>query len=185
MKNQLLILAILLIITSCIPVKTAPEIENHRITTARKFKRKLPKVTSFIFNDPKDEDEFYDYLNAKFELNHINVGINTPFELNSKTYYLSFSETERETKTVNLPFIIADAKRESNGNSKLFEDSYTTRKGKWYILLTVYDSELTNCLNENYLTRNEITQYLEALRKEYISTQNYLELKFKKNPDLN
>jgi len=38
MKNQLLILAIFLIITLCIPIKIAQEIENHEVTTARKFK---------------------------------------------------------------------------------------------------------------------------------------------------
>ena len=180
MKNHLLIFAIALFTSSCVPISIAPEINNHKIVVAKKFKRKLPKVTSFIFNDPKDDGEFYDYLNAKFDLKSLNVGANIPFTLNNKTYYLSYSETERETKTVNLGLAAIDAKRESNGNSRLFEDSYTSRKGKWYILLTVYDDDLTNCLKEGYPNRNKVISYLESLRKEYLRTQNYLELKFKK-----
>ena len=180
MKNQLLILVILLLTSSCFPVKIAPNIENHKITTAKKFKRKLPKETSFIFNDPKDDGEFYNYLNAKYSLDHVNVGANTPFKIDNKTYYLSYRETERETKTVNLALAAIDAKRESNGNSRLFEDNYSKRVGKWYILLTVYDGALKNCLKPEHPSNKEVINYLEALRKEYLRTQNYLELQFKK-----
>ncbi|WP_034059034.1 hypothetical protein [Lacinutrix jangbogonensis] len=180
MKNHLVIFVLALLISSCIPVKIAPDIENYKIVVAKKFKRKLPKTTSFVFNDPKDDGAFYDYLNAKFDLKHIDVGANIPFKLHNKTYYLSYSETERETKTVNLPFVIIDAKRESSGNSKLFEDNYTARKGKWYILLTVYDDNLKNCLKPEYSNSNKVITHLEALRKEYLRTQNYLELQFKK-----
>lgn len=180
MKNYLSIFALVLFTLSCIPVKIAPEIENHKIVVAKKFKRKLPKVTMFVFNDPKDDGEFYDYLNAKFNLNHLDVGANTPFKLDNKTYYLSYSEVERETETVNLPFVIIDAKRDSNGNSRLFENNYSTRTGKWYILLTVYNDALKNCLKENYPNKENVVLYLESLRKEYLTTQNYLELQFKK-----
>lgn len=180
MKNALLVSVIFLIISSCIPVKIAPEIATHKITSARKFKRKLPKTTSFIFNDPKDDGEFYDYLNAKYNLKHINVGANTPFKLNNKIYYLSYSVTERETETVNLPFVIIDAKRDTSGNSRLFDNNYSKRKGKWYILLTVYDDDLKNCLKEDYVNSKKVILYLESLRKEYLRTQNYQGLVFKK-----
>ena len=181
MKNTLLLFVILLFTSSCFPVKIAPDIEKHKIVVAKKFKRKLPKVTSFVFNDPKNDGDFYNYLNAKFDLKHIDVGANIPFTLNNNTtYYLSYSETERETKTINLGLAAIDAKRESNGNSRLFEDSYSTRTGKWYILLTVYDNDLNNCLKEDYINRTKVVAYLESLRKEYLRTQNYLELQFKK-----
>ena len=133
-----------------------------------------------MFNDPKDDGEFYDYIKAKFNLTHINVGANNAFIVNNKTYYLSYLETERETKTINLPLAVIDAKRESNGNTRLFENNYSTRQGQWYILLNVYNSDLKNCLDIDYKNREAIINYLEALRKEYLRTQNYLELQFKK-----
>ncbi|AUC81313.1 hypothetical protein [Lacinutrix sp. Bg11-31] len=180
MKNVLIILAILLFTTSCFPVKIAPNIETHKITTAKKFKRKLPKEASFIFNDPKNAGEFYDYLNAKYNLDHVNVGANTPFNIGNETYYLSYREAERETKTINLALAAIDAKRESNGNSRLFEDDYSKRVGIWYILLTVYDDDFNNCLKPEYTNNKKVVLYLEAIRKEYLRTQNYLELQFKK-----
>ncbi|MEJ6791392.1 MAG: hypothetical protein QNK89_01275 [Lacinutrix sp.] len=180
MKKYLFLLVLLLLNSSCIPVKIAPEIETHKIVVAKKFKRKLPKTTAFVFNDPIDAGEFYDYLNARYNLSHLDVGANTPFKIDNTTYYLSYSETERETQTINLPFVIIDAKRDANGNSRLFEDNYSKRTGKWYILLTVYNDDLKNCLKENYPEKEKVVLYLESLRKEYLTTQNYLELQFKK-----
>ena len=64
---------------------------------AKKNKRKLPRETSYIFEDPKDAYHFYDYINAKFRLNHLNVGMNTPFVIGGKTYYLTYNEAETTT----------------------------------------------------------------------------------------
>lgn len=180
MKHIYLIFLLFLIISSCIPVKIAPQIEDYKITTAKKFKRKLPKQASFIFNDPKDSGEFYDYVNNKYDLNDKDVGYNVPFEIDKKTYYLTYVETERQTKTINLPLVIADAKRESNGNTKLFEDSYTNRTGKWYIILTVFDDDLNNCLKDDYVNKEKVTSYLKSIKDEYLTTYNYQKLLFKK-----
>lgn len=57
---------------------------------------------SFIFKDPKDTDEFYQYINKKFRLNNINVGLNIPFQLDGQTLYLSNYEAKREDKTYNI-----------------------------------------------------------------------------------
>ena len=52
---------------SCIPVKIAPRFKNedYKIMQAKKFQRKMPRETSFIFKDPKDAGEFYNYINKK------------------------------------------------------------------------------------------------------------------------
>lgn len=180
--KRLFILVVVITFSSCIPTKIAPRFkaQDYKIMKAKKFQRKLPRETSFIFKDPKDADEFYNYINKKYNLNHDNVGLNTPFQFKGNTYYLSYSEVERIDETLNLPLVIIDGKRKQNGNSALFDDSYTTRKGHWYIIITVYDENLSNCLLDKYPKRLEIIEYLKALKQEYLTTHNYEELLFLK-----
>ncbi|WP_299126192.1 hypothetical protein [uncultured Winogradskyella sp.] len=179
MKNTIIVL-LLISITSCIPVKIAPKFDGHKVMAAKKFKRKLPNETSFIFRDTKNAEEFYTYIDKKFKLNDANVDSNLPFEIDGQTLYLSYLEAEREDKNYNLGLALVDAKRESNGNDPLFEDNYVNRTGYWYIIINVYDNNLKNCLKDDHPLKSKTIKYLENLMNEYLTTQNYEELLFTK-----
>ncbi|RED43469.1 hypothetical protein DFQ10_10567 [Winogradskyella eximia] len=177
--KKLIILLLAIATTSCIPVSIAPKFKNqdYKIMLAKKFQRKMPREMSFIF---KDANEFYQYINKKYQLNNIDVGINVPFQIDGQTLYLSYREAERTDKSINLPLVAIDAKRESNGNSPLFEDNYSSRTGHWYIILTVYDENIKNCLKDNHSLKAKTIQYLKNLKQEYLTTQNYEALLFTK-----
>lgn len=51
--KKLLIIVLTVSFTSCIPTRIAPRFEGHKVLQAKKFKRKLPRETSFIFKDLK------------------------------------------------------------------------------------------------------------------------------------
>ena len=104
------------------------------------------------------------------------MGFNVPFQIDGQTLYLTYNEAVREDETLNLPLILIDAKRDSNGNSKLFEGNYSSRKGHWYIILTIYDENIKNCLKDNHPLKSKTIQYLKNLKQEYLNTQNYEEL---------
>ncbi len=180
--KTLLFLTTLIAFTSCIPYKIAPKFNNqgYKIVKGKKFHKKLDNRTSFVFEDPKKANEFYDYINAKFNLNHKNVGVKTPFTSNRETYYLSYYEVERTDENLVLPLVLVDLKRSSNGNEPLFENNYTLRKGHWYIILTVYDNALKNCLLDNHPKQSEIINYLKNMKAQYLNTSNYNELYFEK-----
>jgi len=180
--KKLTILLLVITATSCIPVKTAPKFKNkpYKIMLAKKFQKKMPKEVSFIFKDSKNAGEFYQYINKKYKLNDQNVGSNVPFQIDDETVYLTYYEAERTDEKVNLPLVAIDAKRESNGNSRLFEDNYSTRTGHWYIILTVYDESIKNCLKDKHPLKEKTIQYLKALQQEYLTTQNYEALLFTK-----
>lgn len=182
MKNVLLFASVLLITTSCIPYKFAPKFKNedYKVIKAKKFQKTLAKETSFIFKDPKDADEFYNYINTKYQLNHINVGTNSPVQINGETHYFTYHEVERTDESLMLPLVVTDLKRGSNGNDPLFEKHYTTRKGHWYIVITVYDENLKNCLLDKHPNKSEVLNYLKDLQQEYLKTHNYEELLFTK-----
>ena len=166
---------LILIAYSCIPYKIAPNIEGEKIIKAKKFKKDLPNFYGFIFEDPKNANEFYNFINAKYNLKHLNVESNVPISINNETYYLSFFERERTTETINLiPFII-DADRNSKGKESLLEDFYATRTGFWYLVLTVTDTKIKDCLNPNHPQHGEIVNHLKKLIDEYFSTSNYME----------
>ncbi|MCL6460415.1 MAG: hypothetical protein I4O51_00890 [Flavobacterium micromati] len=166
---------LILLAYSCIPFQIAPNIKGEKLVKAKKFKKNLPNFYGFIFEDTKNANEFYTLINTKYNLKHSNVESNVPIIINNNTYYLSFFEREKSTKTLNLIPIVVDVKRQSNGNDPLLEDLYTSRSGYWYLVLTVADSDIKDCLKPNYPKREEIISHLKSLRDEYFTTSNYME----------
>jgi hypothetical protein len=178
--KQLYFLLILILTTSCIPYKIAPKIENQKIMVAKKFKKHLPKEYAFIFKDPKEANEFYKYINIKFQLNDVDVDYDVPITINEVQYFLSFYEAEKSTKTINLIPIAVDAAL-SNGNfDPALADSYVSRSGNWYLAITILDEDSLNCLEPLYPFREDIIEYLKALKQEYLTTHEYAEVLFKK-----
>lgn len=178
--KQVLFIIIIFLTYSCIPLRIAPNIKDDKVMIAKKFKRKLPKQYAFIFEDPKEANEFYNYINIKFQLDHKDVDWDIPITINNESYYMSFYETEIPNKTLNLIPVLIDAKRESNGNDPLLEELHITRKGKWFLVLTVIDIDNNDCLKESHKSRKEIINYLKQLKAEYLSLVNYYEALFSK-----
>lgn len=166
---------IILLNHSCIPLKIAPNIEGEKIVYAKKFKKDLPNFHGYVFEDTKNANEFYNFINSKYDLKHTNVESNVPISINNKTYYLSFFERERTTKTLNLIPIAIDIDRNTKGKDPLLENLYTSRLGYWYLILTVTDPEIKDCLNPSYPKHQEIVNHLKNLKTEYFSTSNYIE----------
>ena len=81
----------LVILQSCFPVAIAPDLSSGAVKKASKFNKKLPDRYSYIFTDPKDADEFYTYINTKFNLQHNYVEDNVPIVLDGDNYYISFA----------------------------------------------------------------------------------------------
>ena len=147
---------------------------------AKKFKRKLPKQHAFIFEDPKDANEFYNYVNTKYELNHQDVEWNVPFKIKGETFYFTFYEVEIPNKTLNILPIFIDTALTNKDWEPIFEGNYVTRKGNWYLAITVTDYGFKDCLKPDYIKRGDILKYLRTLRLEYLNSSNYLEALLKK-----
>ncbi len=96
--KKLVLLASCLAITACIPVKFAPKFKNedYKVMVAKKFQKKMPRETAFIFKDPKDPEEFYNYINKKYRLNDVDVGYNVPFQLHDETLYLTYRGSSKK-----------------------------------------------------------------------------------------
>ena len=73
-----------------------------------------------------------------------------------------------------------DEKLSKKGYDPLLSEYYTSRTGQWYILLTEHDDTLADALEPQHPQRNELIYFLEALRKEYLSTNNYIDQFFRK-----
>jgi hypothetical protein len=170
---------LLIVTSSCIPLKIAPTIKGEKLVKAKKFKKNLPNFYGFIFEDTKNANEFYNFIDTKYNLKHNNVESNVPIIINNNTYYLSFFEREKITKTLNLIPIAVDLGRNSKGSDPLLENLYTSRSGYWYLILTVADSDIKDCLEPNYPEREKIVNHLKTLRDEYFTTSNYIEAYFK------
>ncbi len=164
---------------SCIPLKIAPDIKGAKIYNGKKFLKQLPKQNVYVFNDPKNANEFYAYINAKYKIDYDDQGGNIPIQINDNLYYLTFYEVERSTKTINLIPIVADAALENKGQDPLFEDMYTYRSGSWYIALTINDEDFKDLLSESAPSHKKIIEHLDAMRTEYLSTANYMEIYLK------
>ncbi|WP_299525569.1 hypothetical protein [Winogradskyella sp.] len=146
-------------ITSCIPVSLAPDFQKrgYKVKEAKKFKRKLPEQQAFIFVDPKEEGEFYNFINTKYELYDFEVDAEVPFRIDNQLYYLSFYEVEKMSTAIDVLGITDDV---------LIEDS------TWYIVLTIMDNESKDCLKSSHKNHKLILKYLKDLKQEYLHTEN-------------
>jgi hypothetical protein len=177
-KITALVLGILLL-NSCIPIRIAPSISDYKLTKGKRFKKGLPEKTVFAFEDPKDANAFYNYINTKYQLEDYYVDVEVPFTIEDKVYYLSFYEVEIPTKTLNLFTLAVDAALLSSDNDTIFDDSYEMRTGNWYIAIEVFSKTETDCLSEDSPSRAVVLPYLRSLKEEYLSTHNYNEVVFK------
>ena len=133
----------------------------------------------FVFEDTKDNNHFYNYVNTKFQLNNENVYDDVPFTQNGIQYFFSFYEVEIPTKTINLVGFVADAMLGEAGIDPIFEDSYDSRKEHWYIAIEVYSDLEKDCLQVDSLSREVVLKYLRTLKHEYLITHNHNETVFK------
>ncbi len=172
-------------LSSCIPLRIAPDIDDYRITRGKSFKRNLPKREMFVFEDPKDADHFYDYVNTRFQLNNENVYDDVPFKLEERQYFFSFYEIEIPDKSINfIPIIFDVFVNAALGNEDMdpiFSDGNAgySRVGNWYIAIEVYNDLEKDSLQVNSLSREAVLEYLRTLKEEYLSIHNYNEVVFK------
>lgn len=179
--KKLLLFILVIALSSCIPLSIAPNIENYKVIKGKKFKRKLSKKQVFVFNDPKEANEFYQFLDAKYDLEKQLLEDVISFNMDNKYYIMSFYEVEKRSKTLNLIPIIVDAKRKSKKKDPILEDIYISRSGEtWYIVINVIDENNTDCLNPNYDNNKNVEAYLVDLKNEYLSTNNYMETLLKR-----
>lgn len=179
MKHSLLLVFVLLLVQSCIPLRIAPKIDDYKITQGKKFKRSLSKRQMFIFEDAKDAEQFYNFVNINFNLGDRNVYDDVPFEINGQQYFFAWYEVEIPNKSLHILPILADVIIASTGNYPMLEDSYGSRKGNWYLAIEVYNDLESDCLVETSLSRDVVLKYLSALKQEYLATHNYNETVFK------
>jgi hypothetical protein len=155
-----------------------------RLQTAKILKVGSQTKQVLFLKTQKNANEFYTYINVKFNRNTIDAEYNIPIAIGSQTFYMTFFEAERTTKTVNVLPMAADVLLSANnlGSGTTFNNVYTSRKGSWYISIIVLDNEMKDILAQNNKTQQQVVDYLSALKKEYLSTANYQEVYFKNPP---
>ena len=180
MKQTLLAIFVLIFVSSCIPIRIAPNIKDYKLTKGKRFKRGLPKKTIFVFEDSKNANEFYEYINTKFQLNDYYVDVQVLFLVDGQTFYFSFYEVEIPTKTINLiPLALDVALNRAADTEPIFEDAHTSRIGNWYTAVEVFSDSEKDCLLEGSVSREIVLPYLRELKTEYFATDNYNEVVFK------
>ncbi len=182
MRAVFLSIFLLLCCISCIPIRVAPNIENYKISKGKKFKRELSKRKFFIFEDPKEAQHFYNFVNTKFQLNHSNVYDDVPFQIDGHHFFFVFYEISIPDKTLNfLPAILnASMNRVLKSEDEEYIDgSDILRKDNWYVAIEVYSDIEKDCLDQNSLSRDAVLMYLRNLKKEYLTTHNYNETVFR------
>jgi len=169
---------VIFLVQSCIPIRIAPNIKDYKVTKGKRFKRTLSKRQMFLFEDPKEAGDFYDFVNAKFQLNDILVDEDVPFMIEQKQYFFAFYEVEIPDKNINLIPLALDALLLESNSEPMFVNHYDSRKSNWYIAIEVYSDFEEDCLSEQSLSRDMVLKYLRALKNQYLSTENYNETVF-------
>jgi len=167
MRRIVFLPVFLLLIQSCIPIKSAPRIENYRILEGRKFKKGLPPRQTFVFEDKQDVNAFYNFINDKFQLGDEQVMDDVPFRVNGHQYFFSFYEVDKKSKNINLmPFIMSKlTKSEEVDEPEMDINEY------YYIAIEAYSDIENDCLVMGALSREPVLKYLRNLKEEYQNTK--------------
>ena len=179
MNKSISLILLVFIIHSCIPLRIAPNINDYKVTKGKKFKRSLPKKTVYVFEDPKEAEEFYKYINIKFDLEDYYVDVDVPFYIDGNKYAFSFYEVEIPDKTLNLVPFVADVILSRADMNPVFEDVHESRKGNFYIAIEVFDALGNDMLAQESPSKTKIIQFLSELKHQYLNTHNYNEVVFK------
>ena len=154
---------------------------------SRRFLRKVPKTKGFVFIDPKEENEFREFITIKLSPKRpwessYPYWETEPFlfTIQKDTFYLSYHEANKVNKTVNLLPLFIDESLKTKQTDPLLEDHYTSRKDYWYVVLTVWDGNKKDALNPKHPKQDKVILFLESIRKEYLNTHNYTDQIFKK-----
>ena len=168
--KHLTIILLALTLTACIPVSFAPDFhkKGYKVKEAKRFKHKLPEQQAFIFEDTREAEAFYDFINTKLELYNLDVDYEVPFRIDGALYYLSFYEVEKFTSAIDILNLTDDVIIES---------------GTWYIVITVVDNDSKDCLKESHPKHALVLQYLKDLKQEYLSIKENEAPPKTKNPD--
>lgn len=170
------------LLCACIPVQLAPQISDYKIKKGQRFHKDLSHHYSFIFNNPKNDNEFYNYMNTVYELQNIDELMDIPIAVEEKIFLFSFYEVDKGSTTLNLIPVIVDAKLNEEGFDPMLESLYSTRKGYWYIIVTVFDENGNDALHPSHRSRLAIQKYLNELRTTFLDHDNYYEVLLKKKP---
>ena len=177
-KPLFLLLALLSI--SCIPIRIAPSITDHKVMVAKKFKRDLPKNYAFVFEDTKEAEEFYRFVDSKNGWSLEEVDKNVPLYIEDEVFHMSFYEREKTTETINLIPIVVDGLLDSDGKDPIFEEVHTSRNGNWYIVITIDDDEMKDALDPTHEHQQKVIDYLKRFKQDYYSIPQYSELSLSK-----
>lgn len=151
-----------------------------KVVKAKKFIKTLSSSQySFVFTDPKETNEFFKYVNAKYQITYDDDIGNIPVLIDNTKHFLTFYEVNKETETINLIPIMINAKLEDKGHPPLLKDAETSRTGTWYIAICLTDKNLKDSLNPNRKNHTKITNFLKNIQNEYLSTTDYIEIYFK------
>lgn len=151
---------------SCIPLKYAPNIEDYDVVVAKKFKSDLPKRHAFVFEDRNDTEIFMQFIYWKFGRIDMDLKEDIPFDVDGQTYYMTFYERPRESASLNLLPLLIDGE-------VMGEELYDSDGEYWYILITVTDSELRDCLNPAYPDQKKVIYALSQLKEAYMNSDIY------------
>lgn len=185
MKTYTGIILGFLMLNSCIPLRIAPKISDYKVVKGKRFKKGLPKKTTFVFQDSKKDGEFYDFINIKYGLDDYYVDVQVPFEVDGAKFFFSFYEVQIKDKAVNLFPLVFDValnaalKNEEFETYAANEDNAILRNDNWYIAIEVFSDSDKDCLHEDSVSRKVVLPYLRALKEQYLSTANYNEVVFK------
>lgn len=185
MRNILLALFVLSLVPSCIPLRIAPQIEDYKIIRGKKFKRNLSERQMFVFEDPKQAEQLYSFINKKFNLKNENVYDDVPFVVDGKQYFFAFYEIEIPDKALNLGPLLVDLvlnmalENEAPEFYLADESRDIIRTENWYVAIEVYSDLEKDCLAKGSLSREAVLKYLRDLKNEYLATNNYNETVFK------
>lgn len=156
-KRNLAVLFIILMLGSCIPIKSNPEINDYQVlnsTTEKDSKQYKPAV--FMFENNKMQRSFQSFLGHK--LNQTKENRDFKVKIQNQDFVISVLDKVEIEKIFTIEDLLF--KRQQPEILKNGEQ-------KNYVAISVRDKIGNDCLKNNSIFQNLVLNYLKELKLEY------------------
>ena len=162
--RYLLFLLLLLNVSACIPYKIAPNYSEGKVVKGKKFIKTFKNRYVFAFNDPKEANAFYTYINYKFQTSYDDDLGNVPIRIEDELAYLTFYELEKTTETYNLFPMMVDGVLSERGVDPVLESQYN------------FDKYSDPCFSSSWFASLLIIRIVVYIKCAYIQKEEKLKL---------
>lgn len=169
---------LLVSLTNCIPIKTAPEVNGHSIIQGKKINKSLGDSNYFVFRNHLYDNDLTAYVEFKLNAEDNSFLQNIQVNLNGVDFLMTFKTIESTDKTLNFIAPIINRSLNNSLKTDYDENIRIDERENYFVVVYVESDTEADSLKEGSIHRSVVENYLIKFINEYQRIGSKKELDF-------